>query len=81
MPWSENEGHYLKTFTKAFNIKLREVLREDMGGTYGVWVLNNLKKYPDEEFLFRIIFGCDPKSVDDLTEALFEQIDNVKMNG
>ena len=31
--------------------------------------------------MFRIIFGCDPKRVDVLTEALFQQIEDVKLLG
>ena len=71
----------MKTFTNAFKIKLREVLREDMGGTYGVWVPSKLSKYPKGKYMFRIIFGCDPNSVDILTNALFSEIENVKENG
>ena len=79
--WSEINAHKLSTFTNAFKIKLREVLREDMGGTYGIWMPSNLNQYPEEKFMFRIIFGCDPSRVDDLSEALFSQIDSVKSFG
>lgn len=81
IPWSENESNDLKTFTNAFKIKLREVLREDMGGTYGVWVPSRLSQFPKEKYMFRVIFGCDPNSVDVLTDALFAEINNVKENG
>ena len=39
--WSETESNNLKTFTNAFKIKLREVLREEMGGPmeYGCQVI------------------------------------------
>ena len=81
MPWSENESVNLKTFTNAFKIKLREVLREEMGGTYGVWVPSKLSKYPNSKYIFRVIFGCDPQNVEVLTEALFNQIELVKKDG
>jgi len=81
IPWSEKESNDLKTFTNAFKIKLREVLREDMGGTYGVWVPSRLSQFPKEKYMFRVIFGCDPNSVDVLTDALFSEIENVKENG
>ena len=79
--WSEYNSHSLNTFTNSFKIKLREVLREDMGGTYGIWTPSSVSQYPNEKYMFRVIFGCDPSRVDDLTSALFTQIDSVKSFG
>ena len=79
--WSEQNVHSLNTFTNSFKIKLREVLREEMGGTYGIWMPSNIDQYPTEKFMFRVIFGCDPSRVEDLSEALFAQIDSVKSFG
>ena len=79
--WNENEVVNLKTFTNAFKIKLREVLREEMGGTYGVWVLGSLNQYPNSKYVFRVLFGCDPDKVDILTDALMNEINSVRENG
>ena len=79
--WSEENSYKLDAFTNSFRIKVREVLREDMGGTYGVWMPSYINHYPKENYYFRIIFGCDPDKVDVLTEALFAQIDSVKNFG
>ena len=62
-------------------IKLREIMREDMGGTYGVWMWTNPQHYPREKYEFNIVFGCSPENVDTLTKALFSQIDSVQTYG
>ena len=40
----------LRAMTSVLQIKLREVLREDLGGTYGVWVSSSGSQHPDEEY-------------------------------
>jgi zinc protease len=66
---------------QLLSIKLREVLREEKGGTYGVQVYPNLEKYPKETYVVNINFGCGPDKLDELTKAAMDVIDNVKKNG
>ncbi len=77
--WQNNLA--LRAMTDVLQIKLREVLREDLGGTYGVWVSSNSSRYPDEEYRISISFGSDPDRVDELTQVIFEQIDSLKTVG
>ena len=58
-----------------------EVLREDLGGTYGVWVGSSGSHYPDERYRISISFGSDPDRVEELTQVIFEQIDSLKTVG
>ncbi|MCE2449758.1 MAG: insulinase family protein [Candidatus Latescibacteria bacterium] len=67
--------------TSVLEIKLREVLREDLGGTYGVWVGSSGSHYPDEKYRISISFGSDPERVEELTQVIFEQIDSLKTVG
>ncbi|MDE2743908.1 MAG: insulinase family protein [Gemmatimonadota bacterium] len=71
----------LRAMTSVLEIKLREVLREDLGGTYGVWVNSSGSHYPDEEYRISISFGSDPDRVEELTQVIFEQIDSLKTVG
>ncbi len=66
---------------EAFQIKLREVLREDLGGTYGVGVGARPAKYPTGHYSLSVSFGCDPERVEELTAAVFEQIDSLQTVG
>lgn len=77
--WKNNLA--LRAMTSVLQIKLREVLREDLGGTYGVWISSSSARYPDEEYRISITFGSDPERVEELTQVIFEQIDSLKTVG
>ncbi|MCK5455502.1 MAG: insulinase family protein, partial [Melioribacteraceae bacterium] len=78
--WNHANDFALDSMIDMFNIKLREVLREDKSGTYGVGVRGGGGKFPREEYRINISWGCDPARVDELTEAVIEQIDSLKHN-
>jgi zinc protease len=60
---------------------LQRVLREDLGGTYGVSVVPSYTKQPVEEYRLTISFACDPARTQDLVKALFAVIDDFKASG
>ena len=65
----------------VFEIKLREVLREELGGTYGVGVRASVEHFPREEYTINISFGSDPDRAEELKTVVFEQIDSLKTAG
>lgn len=67
--------------TKALAIKLREVLREDAGGVYGVGVGGGFNREPINSYGITIQFGCAPENVDKLVALVMEEIKNTKANG
>jgi zinc protease len=71
----------LSSLINVIQIKLREILREDLGGTYGVRIWPNIKLYPREEYELNIEFGCAPERVDEMIQTLFQQIDSLKTSG
>ena len=71
----------LEAMADVLQIKLREVLREDLGGTYSVRVGASASHYPEEEYTITVSFGCDPDRVDELTGVIFEQIDSLQTVG
>jgi zinc protease len=76
----ENEAA-LEFMAKVLNTKLREVIREDMSGTYSVGAGANVSRFPRCEYTIRIGFGCAPDRVEELTNAVFTQIDSLKTFG
>ena len=60
--------------------RLREVLREDLGGTYGVSVLSNFQDEPYQGFQFSISFGCAPDRVDELISNVWLNINDLQSN-
>jgi len=76
--WSAQNDYDFRSMTSVLKIKLRETLREDMGGTYGVGASAFTSRYPEPSYRIIISFGCDPERVDELTTAVFNQIDSLK---
>ena len=60
---------------------LQRVLREDLGGTYGVSVSPDFTKRPTEDYRLTITFACDPARTQDLIKALFDVVDEFRTNG
>lgn len=77
--WENNFA--IDAMAAVLQIKLREVLREDLGGTYGVGVSASLEHFPREEYSVNIGFSSDPDRTDELTRVVFEQIDSLKAVG
>ena len=77
--WSQQNRYNFNSMMEALNIKLREVLREDKGGTYGVRVSGNVSLYPRQEYQMSVRWGCDPDRVDELVNAALQQIDSAKL--
>ncbi len=71
----------LRAMADVLDIMLRETLREDLGGTYGVRVSASPSKHPRESYSFTIRFGCDPERQEELLEQAFKQIEDLKKNG
>jgi len=79
--YSLEESNSISAMADVLDIRLREVLREDMGGTYGVGVGGSLSYRPDEEYRFTISFGSDPERAEELSDAVFEEIERLKEEG
>ena len=60
------------------DIRLREALREEKGGTYGVGVSGNCRHIPNERYDVTISFGSAPDRVDELVTATFAVIDSLQ---
>jgi zinc protease len=79
--WTRENRYAIRSLASALRIRLREVLREDMGGTYGVGVSGVGIRDPRQEYTFRISFGTAPEGLEELTAAVFQQIDSIKTFG
>ena len=56
---------------------LREELREDLGGVYGVGVRPSIDQDTDQVQV-SISFGADPERVEELVAAVFEQVEAIR---
>jgi zinc protease len=79
--WSLDAERDAEILSKVLDIRLREVLREDMGGVYGVGVSASLIREPQARRDFEISFTCDPQNVDRLEQAALGEIAKLSKDG
>ena len=79
--FDEMEMHRARAAAAVLNIRLREILREELGGTYGVSVgFSNtppIKGYGT----MSIQFGSSPDNLDKLVAASLKEIERLKAEG
>lgn len=68
----------LKSLNEVLNIRLREVIREEKGGTYGAYASLQGNKYPQPEFYFLVFWGCSPDRVNELTSDVIALLKELK---
>ena len=71
----------LEALEGVLDIRLRDTLREELSGTYAPFVAANLSTLPQPRYSLSIGFGTDPGRVDELVDALFQEIEDLKVNG
>ncbi len=73
--------HALRSMGDVLQVRLRETLREALGGTYSVSVGASAAREPDSEYSVRVAFGAAPDRVDDLVAVVFAHIDSLRASG
>ena len=81
MDWSRAEALTLNVAGEMLGIRLRERLREQLGGTYYIGVNASSSTLPDTEYQTSIIFGSDPSRVEELFEEVLDQVNWLREGG
>ncbi|MEZ4908830.1 MAG: insulinase family protein [Saprospiraceae bacterium] len=79
--YSIENDYIFNSLIDALRIKLRESLREDLGGVYGVRVSGDYTKIPEQNYFININFNSDPPKTNTLTKAAFDVINKIKSEG
>ena len=79
--WAEGETLALDVAGEMLGIRLRERVREQLGGTYAIFVSAGASLIPDPEYQFVIIFGSDPARVDELLGEVAVELDWLRAGG
>ncbi len=80
--YAESQKRYdFYSMIDLLRIKLREAMREDMGGVYGVRINGSASQFPDPDYRITISFNADPGEVDSLINKALEVIAEVKEKG
>jgi zinc protease len=79
--FDEFEMHRARAAAGVLNIRLREILREEMGGTYGVGVgFSNAAPFKGYGTM-TVQFGSAPENVDKMVAATLKEIERLKAEG
>lgn len=76
--WSREENYRFSSMIDAVRMLLRQEIREEAGGTYGVGIGGFRQLEPYEVYLIQIGFGTDPDRAQELTERLYQTLDSAK---
>ena len=74
----DTENESIAAMSEVLQTRLREVLREDLGGTYGVQISASVVDRPYSQYSVSITFGSDPDRVDELAGEVFAEIERLK---
>jgi zinc protease len=70
--------HAIASLRELLSIRLREVLREEKGGTYGAGVQGSCSSTPWSHYEITVFFGSAPERTAELTAAVLAVIDEIK---
>ena len=79
--WTQRNRRLLNVVEGVLDITLREQLREDLSGTYGVSVSGSLSREPREAFTLSVGFACEPSRVDELTQTVLDELERFRLEG
>jgi len=77
-PWSGEENYHLNSLAQIMRIRLREIIREEKSGTYGVRVNCDYNQFPQPYYTLSISLGCQPERVEELLQTILGEIDTLR---
>jgi zinc protease len=79
--YDQTERVAIRALADVLETRLRETLREDLGGTYSVSAIAGYSRYPRAEYSFSIEFGSNPSRTEALVKTVLQEIDRLKASG
>ena len=76
--YTRSNRYILRALSDVLDIRLREELREKRSGIYSASVQPGSTRLPDGQFTLSIFFGCDPARVEELIQAVFDDIAHIQ---
>lgn len=79
--WTADAEDDMDMLGDVLGIRLREILREDKGGVYGVFSGGQITRRPKGKYAFQVGFGCAPDNAEMLTKSVFDYLDALGKDG
>jgi zinc protease len=79
--YSAEKRDDMRILGEVLSIRLREQLREELGGVYGVGAGGGISRRPRQEYTFSVNFGCAPENIETLRKKVLDEIAALQKNG
>jgi zinc protease len=79
--YNQEQRVAINAMATILQTRLRETLREELGGTYSVGASAGYERLPRPEYTVSIGFGSDPANAETLAARVFEEIAAFKADG
>ena len=79
--WKDKPRQSFTMLMNILSIKLRELMREEQGGTYGVSFNGNPTKFPKPKYTITSSWGCNPDSIAKLSQTVLTEMARIKKEG
>ena len=79
--WKDKNRQAFTMLMNILSIKLRESMREEQSGVYGVSINGSPVKFPEPEYTITSMWGCNPDSISKLAETVLDEMAKIKKNG
>ena len=76
--YNERENLYIDAISYFLNLRLLEVIREKLGGTYTISAYPSTTSMPLQQYMINIIYSCSPLRVEELMAAVNTEIAEFK---
>jgi len=80
MKYSSATRYDMVALAEVMNMRLREEMREKLSGVYFVQVQPQPSKFPVEQYVLSIFFGCAPDRVDEMLAVVKREAENLRNN-
>jgi len=78
---NQSERSAIRALGLAVESQLMEEVREELGGTYGIFVGPSYAWRPEETYQLTVSFGSDPERAEELAAVVLEGIERFKKSG
>ncbi len=79
--YSSENAIELDAVGRILSTRLLEEIREERSGVYSIGANPSSSKYPDQEYKVYISYGTDPEKLEELKQAVFDEIRHFMENG
>ncbi|MEL6720520.1 MAG: insulinase family protein, partial [Bacteroidota bacterium] len=79
--WEAKEVYTYNFMIDILKIKLREAMREEEGGVYGVGLRGGTSRFPDSKHSITMSFNSEPDNVENLLSVAMREIDKTQIDG